>query len=157
MYIRRTLALVLGLMLPCGLSSAAKHPIVVKKDAAPIHAIGGGTGQAKLFFNATNGSERTALSVLTLSYGMKVPTHHHGDSDELIYVLSGVMEMTVAGTAYTVRAGDAIRIPAGVEHTAAVASKDEPVRAVQIYAVPGPEQRFAKGPLVKADQDKSMP
>ena len=110
-------------MLPCGLSSAAKHPIVVQKDAAPIHAIGGGTGQAKLFFNA----------------------------------LSGVMEMTVAGTAYTVRAGDAIRIPAGVKHTAAVASKDEPVRAVQIYAVPGPEQRFAKGPLIKADQDKSMP
>ena len=157
MNIRLTLILVATTLSIACSAAASAVPVVVERGSAPIHAIGGGKGQAKLFFNATNGSERTALSVLTLDYGAKVPLHNHPESDELIYVLSGVMDMTVGGKAYTVRAGDALRIPAGVEHSAAVASKDEAVRAVQVYATPGPEQRFRKGPLVKADQDKSMP
>ena len=157
MNIRLTLILVATTLSMACSAAASSVPVVVERGSAPIHAIGGGKGQAKLFFNATNGSERTALSVLTLDYGAKVPLHNHPESDELIYVLSGVMDMTVGGKPYTVRAGDALRIPAGVEHSATVASKDGPVRAVQVYATPGPEQRFRKGPLVKADQDKSMP
>ena len=102
----RILLLALVISLSSGSALAAEAPVVIERAAAPIHAIAKGKGQAKLFFNATNGSDKAALSILTIEYGAAVPLHNHPTSDELIYVISGVMDMTVAGKAYTVKAGD---------------------------------------------------
>ena len=36
--------------------------------------------------------------------------------------------------------------------SAAKVASDTPVKAVQLYVAPGPEQRFTKGPIVKPTQ-----
>jgi mannose-6-phosphate isomerase-like protein (cupin superfamily) len=55
--------------------------------------------------------------------------------------------MVVEGQKVRAERGDAIYIPVGAKHSAAVVS-DGPFRAVQVYAGPGPEQRFTQGPRV---------
>ena len=54
----------------------------------------------------------------------------------------------IAGKTMTASAGDAVYIPANTEHSARVVGAKESVIAVQIYAGPGPEQRFTKGKKV---------
>ena len=130
---------------------AEKGPYVVKGSEAPIHSIAGGKVLAQLFFNESNHSNLGALSVLTLQPGAAVPVHDHSTSAEILYILEGTMEMVVEGQTISASAGDAVHIPCTVQHSAKVVS-DIPVKAVQIYVAPGPEQRFAKGPIVKPTQ-----
>ena len=130
---------------------AEKGPYVVKADEAPIHSIANGKVLAQLFFNETNHSNLGALSVLTLQPGASVPAHDHSQSAEILYILEGTMEMVIEGQTVSASAGDAVHIPCTVTHSAKVAS-DIPVKAVQIYVAPGPEQRFAKGPIVQPTQ-----
>ena len=130
---------------------AKTGPYVVKGSEAPIHSIAGGKVLAQLFFNETNQSNLGALSVLTLQPGAAVPMHNHPNSAEILYVLEGKMDMVINGTEISASAGDAIHIPFAAQHSAKVAS-NVPVKAVQIYVAPGPEQRFAKGPIVQPSQ-----
>ena len=130
---------------------AEKGPYVVKGSEAPIHSIAGGKVLAQLFFNETNHSNLGALTLLTLQPGAGVPMHNHPNSAEIIYVLEGKMDMVIEGTEISASAGDAVHIPFAAQHSAKVAS-DTPVKAVQIYVAPGPEQRFAKGPIVQPTQ-----
>ena len=53
--------------------------------------------------------------------------------------------MTVSGEKVRVSKGDAVYIPAGAKHSARVVSPDAPLKAVQVYAGPGPELRFTHG------------
>lgn len=124
--------------------AAVKH--VVRSAEAPAHLIAGGKGIAQLFLNPETGSERAALSVLTLAPGASVPLHAHPDSDEILYIEVGRVEMVIAGEAVTAEAGDAVHIPAGVKHSARALGQVRALRAVQIYVAPGPEARFRKAP-----------
>jgi quercetin dioxygenase-like cupin family protein len=126
-------------------------PYVVKGSDAPTHSVAGGKVLAQLFLNQTNASNLAALSVLTLQPGAAVPLHSHPESAEILYMLEGKMDMTINGTAISASAGDAIHIPLGAEHSAKVAS-DTPVKAVQVYVAPGPEQRFTKAPIIQPSQ-----
>ena len=130
---------------------AERGPYVVKASEAPIHSLAGGKVLAQLFLNESNHSNLGALSVLTLQPGAAVPVHDHSHSAEILYILEGTMEMVIEGQTVSASAGDAVHIPVTVQHSAKVAS-DVPVKAVQIYVAPGPEQRFAKGPIVKPTQ-----
>ena len=47
--------------------------------------------------------------------GCLVPRHRH-DSEQMTYVLQGALKFMVAGEEVTVREGDVLHIPAGVEH-----------------------------------------
>jgi putative monooxygenase len=125
------------------LGAEATPPPVVTADQAPTYEIAGGRGSAQLFFNAPNGSTKVALSVLRLGAGAAVPPHVHPESDELLYVETGTVEMIIGKQSQRATAGDAIFIPMGVEHSATVLVG--PLVAVQLYAVPGPEQRFTQG------------
>jgi quercetin dioxygenase-like cupin family protein len=82
-----------------------------------------------------------ALDVLSLDAGAAVPPHQHEGSDELIYVLSGKSTATLGGEKQYTKAGEELRMPAGVEHSVTV---DDKLTAVQVYAPAGPEQRFKK-------------
>jgi len=127
-------------------SVPVKH--VVKHSEAPAHLIAGGKATARLYLNATTGSSEAALTHLTLNPGAAVPPHKHPESAEIIYIQQGTMEMVIAGKTMTASAGDAVYIPANTEHSARVVGAKESVIAVQIYAGPGPEQRFTKGKKV---------
>lgn len=115
---------------------------VVAAATAPAYTIAGGKGVATLLHNASTGSAEAALGLLSLQDGAAVPAHVHAESAEFLYVLEGRAEMTIAGTVVAITKGDALRIPAGVEHSAKVVGS---LSAVQVYVGPGPEQRFTQG------------
>jgi quercetin dioxygenase-like cupin family protein len=66
--------------------------------------------------------ERQTLAQVYLKRGAQVPRHSHA-SEQLVYVLQGAVAYRVAGRALTVREGEVLTIPAGVEHQA-VATED---------------------------------
>ena len=70
-----------------------------------------------------------------------MPPHVHATSVELLYVIEGSAEMKVGAETMMLQAGDAARIPMGVEHAAKVIGA-RAFRAIQIYTPAGPEQRF---------------
>jgi mannose-6-phosphate isomerase-like protein (cupin superfamily) len=77
-------------------------------------------------------SSGITLGDVTLNPGQSNPLHVHGNSDEVIYVLSGMCEQRVGTETVILKPGDALRIPAGVPHTAKVLGKT-PMRAVVVY------------------------
>ena len=72
------------------------------------------------------------LGDVTINPGQSNPLHLHGNSDEVIYVLSGRCEHWVGKETVILKAGDALRIPPGVPH-AAKALGQQPMRAVVVY------------------------
>lgn len=120
---------------------------VVPTKEAPRHLLPNGNGSATLLLNASTGASAASMTLLELSKGAKAPEHTHDTSAELLYVEDGAVEMTVDGQKMRAEKGDAIYIPAGAKHSVVVVSEG-PFRAVQVYAGPGPEQRFTQGPRV---------
>jgi len=60
------------------------------------------------------------------------PLHLHGNSDEVIYVLSGFCEQRIGDETVILKAGDTLRIPAGVPHQAK-ALGNEPLKSLVVY------------------------
>lgn len=127
-------------------STAKPVRIVVPAAEAPRHLIAGGKGRATLLLNPTTGATAASLTLLELQPGAAVPEHTHEASAEILYIEEGAAEMTVSGERLRVGKGDAVYIPAGAKHSARVVSKDAALKAVQVYAGPGPELRFTQGP-----------
>ncbi|MBM4391135.1 MAG: cupin domain-containing protein [Deltaproteobacteria bacterium] len=119
---------------------------VIHGDTAPAYKILAGTGTAELLLNATNGSPEASLGTLSLADGAEVAPHVHADSVEILYVVEGRAEMVIGGQPWVAEKGDAVRIEKGVEHSARVTGS---LRAVQVYVVAGPEQRFTAGERIK--------
>lgn len=113
---------------------------------APRHIIAGGKGRATLFLNESTGATAASLTLMELQPGGEVPEHVHETSAEILYIEDGAADMTVSGQTLRVGKGDAVYIPAGAKHSARVVSPGAPFKAVQVYAGPGPEQRFTQGP-----------
>jgi len=72
------------------------------------------------------------LGDVTINPGQSNPLHLHGNSDEVIYVLSGTCEHRVGKETVILKAGDALRIPPGVPHSARALGQ-QPMRAVVAY------------------------
>jgi quercetin dioxygenase-like cupin family protein len=134
----------LSLLLTVALAADPVAPAVVHANEAPTYVIAGGKGQATLLLNATQGAP-AAVDTLVLAPGAEVPPHKHDASAEILVITEGRTRVTIAGTAYEAGPGDAVFIPAGAEHAAVVLGTLAPLRAVQIYVGPGPEQRFTTG------------
>jgi quercetin dioxygenase-like cupin family protein len=118
----------------------------VPASEAPRHIIAGGKGRATLLLNPSTGATAASMTLLEFQPGAEVPEHVHDTSVEILYIEEGAAEMTVAGEKVRVGKGDAVYIPAGAKHSARVVSSDVPLKAVQVYAGPGPELRFTTGP-----------
>ena len=88
-------------------------------------------------------SGQASMSRITAFPGAAIPEHAHEGSDELLLIEEGSGEMTLGAERITVGPGQAIRIPKGVKHSFKHTGKG-PLRATQVYAPPGPEQRFKK-------------
>jgi quercetin dioxygenase-like cupin family protein len=118
----------------------------VATSEAPRYGLSQGKGSATLLLNPGTGATAASLQLLELQPGAAVPEHLHEGSVEILYIEEGEAEMTVAGQTLRVRKGDAVYIPAGAKHSAKVVSEKAALRAVQVYAGPGPELRFTQGP-----------
>lgn len=59
------------------------------------------------------------------------PPHVHDNCEEVLYMLSGSCEHRVGTQTVTLKAGDTLRIPAGVPHAARTGR--EPMRAIVVY------------------------
>jgi quercetin dioxygenase-like cupin family protein len=92
-----------------------------------------------------HGAENAALSILEGSPAVRVPEHTHDGSAEILLVDEGRGTLTLGDRAIAVAAGARLYIPAGVPH-AFTSDGTSPLRAVQLYAPAGPEQRFRAAP-----------
>ena len=63
------------------------------------------------------GGEREMLVQVYIKRGCLVPTHRH-DSEQMTYVLQGAIKFVVAGEEITVREGEVLLVPSGIEHQA---------------------------------------
>jgi quercetin dioxygenase-like cupin family protein len=119
----------------------AADGVVVDGGKAPTFSIADGRGTAKLLL----GGPEAAVDHLVLAAGATVPAHKHETSAEILYVEEGRVRMTIAGKVLEAGPGDVVYVPKDTEHSAVVLGTMAPLRAVQVYVGPGPEQRFATG------------
>jgi quercetin dioxygenase-like cupin family protein len=118
--------------------------IVLPGQAAEAYELAAGLGEVRIYADrASVGSASASLGLLEAGPGMEVPAHTHDDASEYLYLLSGRGTMRAADQTFEVREGMGVQVPRGVEH-AFVVEGQAPVRAVQIYAPAGPEQRFKR-------------
>jgi quercetin dioxygenase-like cupin family protein len=61
--------------------------------------------------------EREMLVQLYVKRGCLVPRHSH-DSEQMTYVLQGALKFLIKGEEITVREGEVLHIPSGIEHQA---------------------------------------
>jgi quercetin dioxygenase-like cupin family protein len=61
--------------------------------------------------------DRETLVQVYVKRGCLVPVHAH-DSEQMIYVMQGALKFVIAGEEVTVREGEVLHIPSGVEHQA---------------------------------------
>jgi quercetin dioxygenase-like cupin family protein len=106
---------------------------------AKSYKLAGGKGTAKLLLDGSGA--KLAVDLIEADAGAMIPTHKHQTQDEELFFIEGRTTTTVGKTAYETAPGDALRIAANAPHAMKVT---EPVKAIQIYAPGGPEQRFKK-------------
>ena len=92
-----------------------------------------------------NGSERLSAGVVNLEPGKGHDIHTHPESDEILYIIRGEGEQTVADETRDVASGEMVYIPAGVEH-GTVNTGWETLQLLAVYAPPGPEDVLADLP-----------
>ena len=80
--------------------------------------------------------EKTQLCMIKLDPGLK--TDHSHVHEQMGYILSGEVELTIAGQTETLQPGDAYHIPANVGHGFHV-SGPQPVEYIEIFNPPKPE------------------
>lgn len=90
-------------------------------------------------------AERFSVGVVLLEPGKGHDIHTHPDSEEVLYVVSGEGDQTVAGETREVGQGDTVHIPAGVEHGTQNTGW-EPLKFLAIYSPPGPEEEVSNLP-----------
>src|SRR6266700_6467903 len=61
--------------------------------------------------------EREMIAQIYLKRGCLVPNHAH-ESEQMTYVLQGALKFLVGGEEITVREGEVLHIPSGIEHQA---------------------------------------
>lgn len=77
-----------------------------------------------------------------LTQGKVTPWHCHPDSDELVYVLAGAVDVNIGGDEQRLTAGDVWMSPRGVPHAFTVLS---PTARLLSFQTPGAGQSFYWG------------
>ncbi|CAN5202264.1 hypothetical protein BH11MYX1_BH11MYX1_46160 [soil metagenome] len=114
--------------------SAPAKPVIIT-PAQAIHAKG-----HEIFVDPTTISGVPfSASIATIAAGATVPEHVHAKETELLYCTSGEGALTVNGVTLVTNASSVVQIPPNTKHSAI---GKVTMRALQIYAPAGPEQRF---------------
>jgi quercetin dioxygenase-like cupin family protein len=90
-----------------------------------------------------------------LAPGIGVPRHMHTREDEAYYVLSGELEVTVAGECYVLGAGDTLMAPRGIPHQLRN-SGDQENHYLLVFSPSGFEN-FLKATAIPAPPDAVAP
>jgi mannose-6-phosphate isomerase-like protein (cupin superfamily) len=90
---------------------------IVKRNEASVINTPHGSEIRPLIDRTTSEIEQCSLAEETLPPGAAVGRHHHIETEEIYYILSGNGQMTVGDNVENVRAGDAVYIPKGHLHT----------------------------------------
>ncbi|HEX8651724.1 MAG TPA: cupin domain-containing protein [Pyrinomonadaceae bacterium] len=91
--------------------------IVINRQSASVINTPHGSEIRPLIDRTTSAIERCSLAEEVLPAGAAVGRHHHLETEEVYYILSGAGRMTVGSEEREVCAGDAIFIPRGHTHT----------------------------------------
>ena len=75
------------------------------------------------------------LGEVVIDKDAKNPLHVHGNAEEVLFLIAGVLEHRVGDDVYRLEAGDCIRVPAGVPHDARAVG-DEAARMIVCYDHP---------------------
>lgn len=86
------------------------------------------------------------VAYLELDPGAQIP-EHQDETEEFIHVLAGGGEMTIDGEQHEVRAGTTIYMPPLAK--VSFANGNVPMRALQVFADPGPEKKYETWAPVK--------
>lgn len=113
--------------------------------AEPFVHAGGELRVSILLDEQGQGARHAALTRLDASAVAAVPVHTHDDSAEVIFIEEGEGRMLVGDQHVAVRPGTFVYIPPRTPHSF-TPSGNSPLRAVQVYAPAGPEQRFRSAP-----------
>jgi quercetin dioxygenase-like cupin family protein len=70
-------------------------------DGVRIHAIGG---------------EQVLLCKVTYAPGKQVPWHKHDDTEQVMFILEGEVDMTIEEETATLKAGDVVVVNRGLNH-----------------------------------------
>ena len=93
-------------------------------DSLPLETLGDGIARRYLT------GEKITVAQFVLKKGAAVPEHSH-ESEQISYVLEGVLRFVVAGEPQMVRAGEALIIPSSIPHSAEAV---EDCRALDIFS-----------------------
>lgn len=88
-----------------------------------------------LFSGQTAPGAAQTLGYVAIEAGQKNPLHAHPNCEEVLYLISGELEHSLGEEVHRLKAGDAIRVPAGVKHDAKCVGTG-PATMVVCYSVP---------------------
>ena len=120
-----------------GTSSGVNEGAVVARDApdATPDVASGGYRIKWLFSGQTAPDAAQTLGYVVIEPGQKNPLHAHPNAEEVLYLIAGELDHSLDGAMYRLKAGDAIRVPAGAKHDARCVSR-EPATMVVCYSHP---------------------
>jgi len=98
--------------------------IVNREDALPFTTVDGSTIR-ELMAHRNSCIRKQSLAEARLAPGCGTIPHHHAETEEIYYILTGSAEMTLGDETRPVGPGDAIAIPPGARHTIRNTGPDE--------------------------------
>ena len=91
-----------------------------------------------LFSGRTSPDAEQTLGYVVIEPGSKNPLHAHPNCEEVLYLISGEIDHSLEDAVYRLKAGDSIRVPAGVKHDARSVGS-EPAAMIVCYSSPNRE------------------
>ena len=114
--------------------------VVVDLGSLEEHQRAEGKLKVRILLDREGGATFAAMSLLEGTADLDVPTHTHEDSAEVLLVDSGDGTMILGEERFALTPGRVVYVPPGTPH--GYEHGEAPLRVYQIYAGPGPEQRF---------------
>ena len=134
--------LLVGLLLAGVVYAQDNSRFMVRRDSVPTYISEPGSISMTILLDEASVGSDVGLSLGTFLPGANVAEHVHEGAAEILYIMSGEMELVIGGTTVIARAGSAVYIPPDAPHSARVSTGIEPVEVVQVYSPGGAEQRF---------------
>jgi quercetin dioxygenase-like cupin family protein len=136
------LVLAVAVRVRAGDKPAARKPLAqCVQHADKVAAETSPWGSLRWIMNAKlDAGSPLTVGIAEINPGQSNPLHLHDNSDEVIYVLSGSCEQLVGDETVILKAGDTLRIPAGIPHQAK-AIGTAPLKSLVVYNTG--DRRFA--------------
>ena len=75
-------------------------------------------------------SEHMTLGVVTIKSGQNNPVHRHPNCEEILHLLSGMLQHMLDGETFTMGPGDTITIPSNIWHNARAVGPEDATMVV---------------------------